>query len=296
MNKPSRRLSNTNKVNNKSKNEDKNLIIEKDIIHGINWNNLLIGTYLLNIVILIYVFFNVKKFNWLYFILLANAIIFTGIRGIYPVLEGEKKCMHNSATPFVTRSCATIAEVSFGILLVFLVINMLKFIQKKDKNSIFINLEKICYIIISLPVIANLNCWMGVSTNYNLFNSIEESLWTVYAVVLLAVMSFSLKNLKSNIPKLNLIKTTCISGIILLVLYISYMILFDIPLYLKRYLYLVEDSNIEKLNDGFRSMFECKNVTNKYSDWSREIIWMTSYFTIWMFLLFGIYYINSQFI
>ena len=39
-------------------------------------------------------------------------------------------------------------------------------------------------------------------------------------------------------------------------------------------------------------MFNCKKVTNKYSDWSREIIWMTSYFTLWMFLLFGIYYIN----
>jgi hypothetical protein len=296
MNKQDRRLNYTNQFKNKSNYEDKHLIIEKDISSGINWNNLLIGTYLLNIVILIYIFFNVKKFNWLYFILLANAIIFTGIRGIYPVLEGEKKCMYNNATPLVTRSCATIAEVSFGILIVLMVINMLKFIQKKDKNSIFTNLEKICYIIISFPIISNLNCWMGVSTNDNLFNSIEESLWTVYAVVLLAIMSFILKNLKSNIPKFNLINTTCISGIILLVLYISYMIIFDIPLYLKRYLYLIEDSNVEKLNDGLRSMFECKNVTNKYSDWSSEIIWMTSYFTIWMFLLFGIYYINSQFI
>jgi len=287
-----------NKIENifKSIDEDKQIIIEKDILHGVNWNNLLIGTYLLNIFILIYVFFNVKKFNWLYFILLANTIIFTGIRGIYPVLEGEKKCMYNSTTPFVTRCCATIAEVSFGIFLVFMVINMLKFIQKKDKNVIFKNLEKICYIIISFPIISNLNCWMGVSTNYNLFNSVEESLWTVYAIVLLGVLSFTLKNLKSNITKFNLIKTTCISGIILLLFYISYMIIFDIPLYIKRYLYFIEDSNVEKLNDGLRSMFECKNVTNKYSDWSREIIWMTSYFTIWMFLLFVIYYINLKFI
>ena len=280
----------------KSKEENKQNIIINDIKHGKSWNNLLISTYIVNIFILIYVFFFVKKFHWLYFLLLANAIIFTGIRGIYPVLEGERKCMHKTVSPFITRSCATIAEISLGILVVLMVLNILKHIKKQNNNKIFTKLERLCYIIISLPILANMNCWMGVSTNYNLFNTIEESLWAIYAIILLLIFTISLKNISKSTKKYNLIKNTFITGIILLVLYICYMIIFDIPLYFKRYLYQIDSKEVEKINDGIKSMFNCKMITNKYSDWSREIVWMTSYFTLWMFLLFGIYYINSKFI
>ena len=280
----------------KSKEENKQNIIINDIKHGKSWNNLLISTYIVNIFILIYVFFFVKKFHWLYFLLLANAIIFTGIRGIYPVLEGERKCMHKTVSPFITRSCATIAEISLGILVVLMVLNILKHIKKQNNNKIFTTLERLCYIIISLPVLANMNCWMGVSTNLNLFNAIEESLWAIYAIILLVIFIIGLKNLSKSTKKYNLIKNTFGIGIVLLVLYIFYMIIFDIPLYLKKYLYEVNSSEVETIDKGIKSMFNCKLVTNKYSDWSREIIWMTTYFTLWMFLLFGIYYINSKFI
>lgn len=276
--------------------KNKENIINNDIKYGKYWNSLLISTYVINIFILICVFFFVKKFNWLYFILLANAIIFTGIRGIYPVLEGERKCMDKTISPFITRSCATIAEISLGILVVFMVLNILKHVQKQNNNKIFKTLERLCYIIISLPVLANMNCWMGVSTNYNLFNTIEESLWAIYAIILLVIFTMTLKNLSKSTKKFNLIKNTFGIGIVLLVIYIFYMITVDIPLYLKKYLYEVDSSEVEKLDDGIKSMFNCKKVTNKYSDWSREIIWMTTYFTLWMFLLFGIYYINSKFI
>ena len=146
-------------------------------------------------------YFSSVKFNWLYFILLANAILFTGIRGIYPVLEGEKKCMHKTVSPFITRSCATIAEISLGILVVLMVLNILKHIQKQNNNKIFKTLERLCYIIISLPVLANMNCWMGVSTNYNLFNTIEESLWAIYAIILLGIFTLTLKNLSKSTKK-----------------------------------------------------------------------------------------------
>jgi len=281
---------------NKSRYENKNEIIENDIKYGRYWNNVLIAAYIINICILIYIFFYVKKFNWLYFILLANAIIFTGIRGIYPVLEGDRKCMHNVVSPFITRSCATIAEISLGILVVLMVLNILKHIQRQNKNKIFKTLENVCYLIISLPVLANMNCWMGVSTNFNLFNVIEESLWAIYAIVLLAIFTISIKNISKRTKKYNIIKNTFIIGIILLILYICYMITIDIPLYFKRYLYYIDDSKVEKINHGLRSMFQCRIITNKYSDWNTEIIWMTSYFTLWMFLLFGIYYVNSKFI
>ena len=281
---------------NKSLFENKESIIKEDENYGIYWNYSLTIVYIINICILFYIFFNVKKFNWLYFVLLANGIIFTGIRGLYPVLENERKCMYNKLTPIITRSCATIAEVSFGIFVVFMIINILKHIQKQNRNKLFKNLEKVCYIIITFPILSNMNCWMGVSTNLNIFNAIEESLWTIYTVALLIIFILSLKNINKNTNKYNIIKNTFVIGIIFSVLYIAYMIVYDIPMYLKRYLYQIDESNIEKLNNGINSMYECKKITNKYSDWNEEVIWMTAYFSVWMFTLFAIYYVNSKFI
>lgn len=285
-------------MENKSVQKNKDTIINEDIKYGIMWNYILTGTYLINLVLLVIVFFYVKKFNLLYFILLANAIIFTGIRGLYPVSEGERKCMYNSIPPIVTRTCATIAEISLGALIMFMTINILIHIQKnnKSKKSLFENLEKISYFFIFVPVIANMNCWMGVSTKLNLFNSIEESLWTIYAIFLLIVYLLILKNVNNKISKYNLIKYTCLIGSILLFCYIIYMIFLDVPMYLKNYLYIIEDSKIEKVNTGIKNMFKCNILTKKYSDWNNEILWMSSYFISLMFLLFAIYYINAKFI
>ena len=49
-----------------------------------------LGSIIINLILLVYVYFYVK-FNILHFILIVNAVIFTGIRGIYPVAEGYKK-------------------------------------------------------------------------------------------------------------------------------------------------------------------------------------------------------------
>lgn len=86
--------------------------------------------------------------------------------------------MYNSIPPIVTRTCVTIAEISLGALIMFMTINILIHIQKqnKSKKSLFENLEKISYFFIFVPVIANMNCCMGVSSKLNLFNSVEESL------------------------------------------------------------------------------------------------------------------------
>ena len=285
-------------MNIKSKLEDKEQIIKEDIKYGILWNNILTISYFVNLIILVFVFFYVKKFNWLYFILLANAIIFTGIRGLYPVLEDERQCMYSYVTPIITRTCATIAEISLGALIMFMTINILIHIQKQNKNKkkLFELLEKICYLVIFLPMIANMNCWMGVSTKLNLFNSIEESLWTIYAIFLLIVYLLILKNVNNKIPKYYLIRNTCIIGSILLFLYIIYMIILDVPMYLKKYLYIIEDNKIEKVNTGIRNMYNCDIMTKKYSDWKNEILWMSSYFISLMLVLFLVYYINAQFI
>ena len=69
---------------NKSLEENKNSVIENDIKYGKYWNKILIVAYILNVSILIYIFFFVKKFNWLYFILLTNAIVFTGLTSKRP--------------------------------------------------------------------------------------------------------------------------------------------------------------------------------------------------------------------
>ena len=41
------------------------------------------------------------------------------------------------------------------------------------------------------------------------------------------------------------------------------MIIFDIPLYFKRYLYQIDSKEVEKINDGIKSMFYSKINTNK---------------------------------
>ena len=280
---------------NKSFVEDKENIINNDKKDGLKWNYILIFSFIINLILLVYVYFNVK-FNMLYFILIANAVIFTGIRGIYPVTEGDKKCMYSKIPPIVTRSCATIAEISFGAFFILLTMNILKFIQKQKKNNTLNTIEKLCYFFVFLPIIANMNCWMGVSTNFNLFNSIEESLWTLYAVFLIISYMLILNNINNKIKNFKLIRNICVITIILLIMYILYMIFVDVPMYMKRYLYIKTENDIDKLPEGIRNMFRCKIVSDKYSDWNEEVTWMSPYFVVLMPLLIYSYYINSKFI
>ena len=280
---------------NKSLNKDKHQIINEDKKLGIKWNYILITSYIINLILLIYVYFKVK-FNIIYFILITNAVIFTGIRSLYPVLEGKNICMYDILSPFTTRTCATIAEISFGTFLILVTINILIFVQKQKKNNILKKLEKICYFFIFLPVIANMNCWMGVSTNLSLFNSIEESLWTFYAILLLVTYLLIFNNINKKINNFSLIRNISVLVIIILILYILYMIFIDVPMYIKRYIYINSPNDIYKLSNGISDMFKCKLISNKYSDWNEEILWMTSYFVLLIPLLIYSYYINSKFI
>lgn len=283
-----------------SKECDKLQIIEDDINGGKIWNYLLGIITSLNVLILVIYFiknYSKSSFNLYTFILVIIYAVVCCIRSLYPVVESSCKCLNDSRfiKPFVTRSLATIAEISFSILVAIVFINIGKELYKRTKHEKYRRLEIGFKLFVIFIIIAQANCWAGIITQNALYNTIEESIWTVfgsYILIASALMLLSVYSIKSINGKLNSIKFFLISSISVSLGYVIFMIMVDVPMYYNRF----RNDKIEKksLSHKVKQLFSCEIVTTKYSDWSEEMPWMSLYFVFAVWATMFMYYFNNK--
>ena len=175
---------------------------------------------------------------------LAGLYIFVNAyRSTFPVIHLKNTCLIAYSSPFVERSLSTIAELAF-------IIQLTQWFQLET------NYKK--YIIINICM-AELSCWLGIITGHQYWHVFEESIWCYCAIFLLIQIRYN----RTELIKFKKILTTNI-----LYCYISYMIIYDIPLYIMK-------QNIEK-----KQILLCENISTDFTLWKPSLIWMTGYFTM----------------
>lgn len=266
--------------------------MKKDIIPCI-WNNILSIISIINIIIIIgFIMYknkteNQKIFNILVFIFTITC----AVRSIYPRCDSTGFCIHKNSisTPIVGRSMATFAEISFGILIVKIVNIFLNSTNEKINNQNLNNLLNFNNISLILPIIAQVFCWIGITTKNSLYNCIEESLWTLFGFSKFYTL-IKLINIigDNNDFKLRNIKNVSKYGAVFCFLYILFMIIIDVPMYFKRYYNDIKNKKkFLSFKDGFKTLFNCKKNLD-FNIWKKEIPWLTFYFTFVVWVTFYI--------
>ncbi len=293
--------------NYKNKKNDKNVL---------RWWVSLSIISIINIVFIIYYYIINKNTNYINLCLFSLASIYAvvcAIRSLWPRKDIEKVCIFNSkmSTPLVGRSLATIAELCFIVVIIFIMLHVNKnvenFTGNKNKN-IVLTLK----LILPIIIIAEILSWIGCITEFELWNAAEESLWGISGIIVSIIgilLYLSISNLKSN-PKIHSLSMFLKIFTFCTICFSVFMVFDDIPMYIKRW--KNKDTNKddkvswnEFKNDfkqknnisfikGIQEMNKCKKVTNSYKEWKDEIPWLTGYFTlgVWGLFILVIWYKN----
>ena len=232
-----------------------------------------IGLSSVSIINIIYILYYLIAYtNHKHYLLIVLSFLYTlssGIRGIWPRIDSKKICYEKNplSTPLVGRTLATVGEISY-VALIAIFLNMLMDKYKINKD-IYRNILNLCIFFI---VMAQMFCWVGVSTGNSIFNVTENSIWTVTAGLILYIIFNIVNNIKNNKMKFYLI-----SAGLGIVGYIIFMIRIDIPMYIKR---CSENKDIKVFNmKSIEDMNNCK-VDKSYNTWIGEVPWLTGYFTL----------------
>jgi len=267
------------------------------------WNYGLSFISILNILFLVVYFLNEKKmsnFNLFLFILVINYTLAGAFRSIRPVVEGERICLFKSniSVPLVTRSVATIAELSYITLLVLVFNGIIKKVMKVyPKNKILPVLLLVNFLLIGFNALAQFSCWVGTITTDRIWNAVEESIWAGSGIVVLfiALYLFCLVSGNSGDKTIDMIKSFLPVVIIISLIYIGFMILVDVPMYIKK---AKNEKHIKKrdVETGINELKSCSAVTQKMEFWRHEIPWLSGYFTFGVWSSIALFIWNKRFL
>lgn len=263
------------------------------------WNNILTFISIINIIVVVSFFLFKKQSNTqlIFNILTLIYTVVCAIRAIYPRCDSTGICLHDNkiSTPFVGRSLATVAEICFGFLIVKIVSILLNDTINivPTETNILNKLIKSNNLSVLLTIISQVFCWIGITTKNSLYNAIEESLWASFGfhklITFITLLNVLSKSTNIN-DKYKYIKNISTFGVIGCTLFLIFMILVDIPMYVKRYL-KADKSKFLNIFDGVKTLFKCKK-DNSFEIWKKEIPWLTLYFTfaVWITILILFWY------
>lgn len=203
-------------------------------------------------------------------ILSAVYVLGCGFRSVLPRADVQRIGLFDSwlSSVMVGRSVATLAEVCFVIQWALL-LNLLA----RDAESRFGVV--ISWIIVPLIVIAEACSWYAVLTTCYLGNAIEESIWTLVAILVIGSCMAIWSRCRAGFKPLLAV------AIVFGVCYVAFMCLVDVPMYLSRWL---EDEGAGRqyltLAKGVHDAWAQRSVTFDWEQWRTEIPWMSLYFSV----------------
>lgn len=293
------------------------LMENKNIVLG--WWTFLIVVSVFNIAFIGNYYFTHSLNNKQTFVF-ALAFIFAivcAIRTISPTKYTEKTCFLKTKifTPFIIRSLATIAELAYIILCVYVFIHIIKLIQQYSNKKIG-HLKPYVYAVIPIIILAEIFSWSGSITEYQPWNISEEVMWLVATLIFIVLSLYILsiiKNIKS--PKIKSVYRFFTITIPIATLFAGFLALVDIPMYVNRWkkdkkleikpieIKTIKDFVLDfkekhkldydkKIND----LQQCRKVDQSFDEWKQEIPWLTGYFTIgvWSSFALAIWYKNNS--
>lgn len=199
-------------------------------------------------------------------------------RSVLPVFDIERQVLVDSAlsSVLIGRTVATVAELSFAAQWALL----LRYsAQAVDAHWA----RPVSKLVVPTIVVAEICSWTAVLTTSNLGHVIEESLWGATAALAAVTMALLARR---HVGRARLVLG---AATVLGAVYVAYMFAVDVPMYWSRW---VADQAAGKpyltIGAGVVDAATRWNVSTRWADWRSEVVWMTLYFSVAVWVSIGL--------
>jgi hypothetical protein len=208
-------------------------------------------------------------------LLLSAAYVFgCAYRSALPVFDGPRLCLFNSwlSSVVVGRSVATCAELCF--------VGQWAVMLRETSRATGSKLGKVASrAVVPLIAVAEACSWYAVLTTSNLGHVAEESIWGLAAALLVTSMVLIWPSCTAK--RRPMLATWCIAGAV----YVAFMFLVDVPMYWSRW--IADEAHGRRymsIAQGAHDVAVRWVVSYRWVDWKSEMIWMTLYFSVAVWL------------
>ena len=211
-------------------------------------------------------------------LLSAGYVLGCAYRSVFPVYDVQRLVMVDSwlSSVVVGRSVATVAELCFAAQWALL----LQTVAQTYGSQFAARVSR--WIVPSI-VVAEICSWYAVVTTSNLGHVLEESLWGLTAAMLVASFLFLWpRSDRVHRPYLAMASALGIG-------YVAYMFEVDVPMYWARWVF-DEGRGHQYLSiaQGLADVSGRWVVSQRWSDWESEVVWMSLYFSVAVWLSIGL--------
>ncbi len=211
-------------------------------------------------------------------LLSAGYVFGCAYRSVLPVYDVQRLCLVDSwfSSVIVGRSVATVAELCFAMQWALL----LRGVSRATGSRFG---EALSRVVVPLIVIAETCSWHAVLTTSNLGHVFEESIWGLSAALLATSLVVVWPRCRRELRPL--LAFCGIAGIA----YVCYMFLVDVPMYWARWV-LDEAHGRAYLSvaQGLADASARWVVSHRWDDWKSEVVWMSLYFSVAVWLSIGL--------
>jgi len=210
-----------------------------------------------------------KQRQWLLWCSAVYTLV-CAFRAFMPRIDLERICLVDSglSTVFIGRSVTTVAEILFMVQCAILLNEAARGLGNRFSVTV-------SQLLVPLIVIAEICSWYAMLTTNYLGSVIEESIWTLCAILLVSCFIF----LRSSVSRHH--RKYLTSMILFGAGFIVFMITVDVPMYWVRW---QEDSaaGIQYFTamPGLVDSIQRCNINTDITVWRDEIPWMTLYFSV----------------
>ncbi|GMH82510.1 hypothetical protein TL16_g09282 [Triparma laevis f. inornata] len=196
-------------------------------------------------------------------------------RSFVPRVDAERLCFWDLgliSTPFIGRSCATVAEIAFAY-------QFTRYWQRVVSAAGLPGSMFIANVGWFLCSFAQGLCWTGVLTTNNFWHACENSLWGLSPFLLSVGALWAITKPTASEANRNFLRCFCVMG----PAFVTYLAVNDVPMYIEKWRQGVGGGVDLHPIDGLWDSMTC-NVSRKDDLWGIEYLWMTGYFVggVWI--------------
>lgn len=216
-------------------------------------------------------------------VLSAGYVLGCAYRSVFPVFDVQRLCLIDSwfSSVIVGRTVATVAELCFAAQWALL----LRSVAHASGSEAA---AKISRMVVPMILVAETCSWYAVLTMSNLGHVLEESIWGCCAALLVGSFLYLWPRCHRSIRPILLASSAI--GLV----YVVYMFEVDVPMYWTRW--VLDESQGQQylsLAQGLTDVSGRWVVSQRWVDWETEVIWMSLYFSVAVWLSIGLMHVAS---
>lgn len=219
-----------------------------------------------------------RDFRRLQLLLSAGYVAGCAWRSLMPVFDVPRLVLVDSwfSSVVVGRSVATVAELCFAAQWALM---LRAAAQTADSPGV----RFVSRLLVPLIVAAETCSWHAVLTTANLGHVIEETLWGVCATLVVLSLLWTSPRLHGRVRAFALACAAAGTA------YAFYMFAVDVPMYWARW--LADEAQGRAYFDVVQGLTDASTrwvVTHDWAHWRSEVIWMTTYFSVAVWISIGL--------